>query len=120
MIEKMKHKTDKRSAKAAKPNLNKSNSLHHLATLNLASDYIIFSSSFVDITCYQAYKNCLETVKKTNLRYMNNPISMAKSETDKFMDEFDPSKSNREKKKNKQRRQPEANKSNGEKRVFEM
>ena len=42
------------------------------------------------------------------------------SETDKFMDEFDPSKSNREKKKNKQRRQPEANKSNGEKRVFEM
>ena len=41
------------------------------------------------------------------------------SETDKFMDEFDPSKSNREKKKNKQRRQPEANNSNGEKRVFE-
>ena len=53
---------------------------------------------------------------------MNNPISMAKSETDKFMDEskfIDPSKSNREKKKNKQRRQPEANNSNGEKRVFE-
>ena len=53
---------DERSAK------HKSSSLHHLATLNqwiIPSRYIIFSSSFVDITCYQTHNNCLDKVRKT-------------------------------------------------------